>query len=307
DHYPTIVIGGTTSGVGKTSVATGLMAALTTAGYIVQGHKVGPDYIDPSWHELATGRPRRNLDVMMAGEDQIAPLVKQAMVGADISVIEGVMGLFDGAGPQDDYASTAHIARLLNAPIILVVDAANVSRSVAATVYGFTHFMGSPGAPLARIAGVIANRIGSSKHADLITQAVESIGVPMLGCLPRVPELATPSRHLGLIPVAERTAQAHDTVSGLGAWVAANTDIHRVIEWANRAQLPEGPMWFPGTSRLNGHEPVTIAVAEGEAFSFQYTENVLALEAAGARLVPFDPTQMPTLYVKMGKQPRLAT
>uniref|UniRef100_UPI00300D1E11 cobyrinate a,c-diamide synthase n=1 Tax=Stomatohabitans albus TaxID=3110766 RepID=UPI00300D1E11 len=276
-HYPTIVIGGTTSGVGKTSVATGLMAALTTAGYIVQGHKVGPDYIDPSWHELATGRPRRNLDVMMAGEDQIAPLVKQAMVGADISVIEGVMGLFDGAGPQDDYASTAHIARLLNAPIVLVVDAANVSRSVAATVYGFMHFMGSPGAPLTRIAGVIANRIGSSKHADLITRAVESIGVPMLGCLPRVPELATPSRHLGLIPVAERTERAHDTVSGLGAWVSANTDIHRVIEWANRANLPTGPMWSPGISRLNGQDPVTIAVAEGEAFSFQYTENVLAL------------------------------
>lgn len=122
--YPCVVIGGTTSGVGKTSVATGLMGALTKAGHVVQGHKVGPDYIDPSWHELATGRPRRNLDVVMGGADQIAPLVRQGAPGSDLAVIEGVMGLFDGASPRDDYASTAHVARLLKAPIILVVDAA---------------------------------------------------------------------------------------------------------------------------------------------------------------------------------------
>lgn len=288
-HYPCVVIGGTTSGVGKTSVATGLMAALTRTGRVVQGHKVGPDYIDPSWHELATGRPRRNLDVMMAGADQIAPLVRQAAEGSDLAVIEGVMGLFDGASPKDDHASTAHVARLLNAPIVLVVDAANVSRSVAATVYGFMQFPGSPGSRPARIAGVIANRVGSAKHADLVTKAIEGIGVPVFGCLPRVPELATPSRHLGLIPVAERTEQAQMTVDGLANWVAADVDIERIAEWAAQAKLPEVAPWHPGENLLDGANPVRIAVAEGEAFSFQYTENVLALEAAGAELVPFDP------------------
>ena len=287
--YPCVVIGGTTSGVGKTSVATGLMGALTKAGHVVQGHKVGPDYIDPSWHELATGRPRRNLDVVMGGADQIAPLVRQGAPGSDLAVIEGVMGLFDGASPRDDYASTAHVARLLKAPIILVVDAANVSRSIAATVYGFMQFSGSPGMPPARIAGVIANRVGSPKHADLITKAVEGIGVPVLGCLPRVPELATPSRHLGLIPVAERTEHAQSTVDGLANWVAANTDLHQVVEWARQSQVPDVLPWHPGDSRLNGAAPVRIAVAGGEAFSFQYTENVLALEAAGAELIPVDP------------------
>lgn len=286
---PCIVIGGTTSGVGKTSVATGLMAALTRAGHVVQGLKVGPDYIDPSWHELATGRPRRNLDVMMGGADQIAPLVRQASTGADMSVIEGVMGLFDGASPKDDYASTAHVARLLNAPIILVVDAAHVSRSIAATTYGFMHFQGSPGVPPARIAGVIANRVGSTKHEDLVTKALQSVGVPMLGCLPRVPELATPSRHLGLIPVAERQAEAEATVDGLAKWVNENTDLTRVVEWAKQAAIPDVAPWSPGESCLNGKPPVRIAVASGEAFSFQYTENVLALEAAGAELIPCDP------------------
>lgn len=288
-HYPCVVIGGTTSGVGKTSVATGLMAAITRTGRVVQGHKVGPDYIDPSWHELATGRPRRNLDVMMAGADQIAPLVRQAAIGSDLAVIEGVMGLFDGASPKDDYASTAHVARLLQAPIVLVVDAANVSRSVAATVYGFMQFAGSPGTPPARIAGVIANRVGSSKHAALVTKAIEGIGVPVFGCLPRVQALATPSRHLGLIPVAERTEQAQITVDGLANWVAADVDLERIIQWAEQANLPTVAPWHPGDNQLEGQAPVRIAVAGGEAFSFQYTENVLALQAAGAELISVDP------------------
>lgn len=294
--HPCIIVGGTTSGVGKTSITTGLMAALTKRGHVVQGHKVGPDYIDPSWHELATGRPRRNLDVMMGGEANIAPLVRQASVGADITVIEGVMGLFDGAGPRHDYASTAHIARLLQAPILLVVDAANVSRSIAATVYGFTQFPGSAGVGPARIGGVIANQVGSAKHADLVTKAIESIGIPVLGCLPRVPELVTPSRHLGLIPVAERGLQAQATVEGLGNWVAENTDLDRVITWAKEATLPECAPWHPGDRVVPADQPpVKIAVAGGEAFSFQYTENVLALEAAGAQLTLFDPTTDPHL------------
>jgi cobyrinic acid a,c-diamide synthase len=195
---PRIVVAGTHSGVGKTTVASGLMAALSSKGYSVSPFKVGPDFIDPSYHTLATGRPGRNLDAFLSGSDLIVPLFVHGAQGADIAVIEGVMGLFDGKG-GGDLASTAHIARLLRAPMVLVVDARAMSRSVAAMVHGYATFD-----PNLRLAGIVLNRVGSRAHETMLREALKPLGIPVLGVLRRDGNIQTPDRHLGLVPVAER-------------------------------------------------------------------------------------------------------
>ncbi len=205
---PTIVVGGVASDVGKTSVATGLMAALRHAGHTVQGFKVGPDFIDPGYHAAATGRPPRNLDPFLVGESLIAPLFHHGTRGADVAVVEGVMGLFDGVAPTDDRGSTAHVARLLGAPVVLVVDAGAMARSAAAVVHGFATFD-----PDVTLAGVVFNRVGSEGHTRLLAQAVAPLGIPVLGGLLHDDALATPSRHLGLVPVEERASQTAGVVA----------------------------------------------------------------------------------------------
>ncbi|HUG87012.1 MAG TPA: cobyrinate a,c-diamide synthase, partial [Euzebya sp.] len=292
---PVVIIAGTASGVGKTSVATGLMAALRHAGHVVQGTKVGPDYVDPGYHAVATGRPARNLDAWLSGADLLVPLLHHGSAGADITVIEGVMGLFDGAHPDSEFASTAHIAKVLDAPILLVVDASAIARSVAAVVHGYATF--DPGL---RLAGVILNRVGSTGHADLLRTALAPLGVDVIGALPHTEALTTPSRHLGLVPVAERDAEARHTVEELGRWVAAHVDLPAVMALARGARVPATPRWSPAgeESRVSGggaggggavRPRVRIAVAEGLAFSFRYTENLEVMKAAGADLLPFDP------------------
>ncbi|MCW2545122.1 MAG: cobyrinic acid ac-diamide synthase, partial [Frankiales bacterium] len=187
---PRVVVAAPSSGAGKTTVATGLMAALTTAGLRVSPHKVGPDYIDPGYHALATGRPGRNLDPVMCGEELIAPLFLHGAQGADIAIVEGVMGLYDGRGSSQQ-GSTAHVAQLLDAPVILVVDASSQSRSVAALVHGFASFD-----PSVRFAGVILNKVASDRHEQVLREAL--LGVPVLGVLRRDAAASVPSRHLGL-------------------------------------------------------------------------------------------------------------
>ncbi|WP_420813842.1 cobyrinate a,c-diamide synthase, partial [Phytoactinopolyspora endophytica] len=198
-----MVIAAPASGQGKTTVASGLMAALRDRGFEVSGHKVGPDYIDPGYHALATGRPARNLDPHLQGEDQIVPLLLHgARAGsrpAEVAVIEGVMGLFDGALGTEGFASTAHVAKLTDTPVVLVVDASAASRSVAALVHGFATFD-----PHVSLAGVILNKIGSERHATEVKAALSSTGVPVFGVLRRSEGIETPSRHLGLVPVGER-------------------------------------------------------------------------------------------------------
>ncbi|GAA3408803.1 hypothetical protein GCM10018952_07200 [Streptosporangium vulgare] len=189
-----LVIAAPASGAGKTTVATGLMAALARRGMAVSPHKVGPDYIDPSYHAMATGRPGRNLDPWLVGEELVAPLFLHGAAGADIAVVEGVMGLYDGAG-STEFASTAHVARLLGAPVVLVVDAAKQSRSVAALVHGFASYD-----TRIRLGGVILNRIGSERHEAICREALAESGVPVLGAIRRSDAVATPSRHLGLVP-----------------------------------------------------------------------------------------------------------
>lgn len=228
---PRLVIAAPASGHGKTTVATGLMAAWAGRGRRVAPFKVGPDYIDPGYHAMATGRPGRNLDPYLCGEDLIAPLFAYGSQGADVAVVEGVMGLYDGATGHGDLASTAHVARLLAAPVVLVVDARAQGRSVAALVRGFADFDRS-----IRIAGVILNRVGSDRHERILREALAD-GPPVLGVLRRDPGLDVPSRHLGLIPAAERAPEARTTVTALGEAIAASCDLD-TLDATARAAAP---------------------------------------------------------------------
>ncbi len=296
---PRVVIAAPASSGGKTTVATGLMAAFAARGAEVSGHKVGPDYIDPGYHALATGRPPRNLDPVLCGEERVAPLFLHGAAGADIAVVEGVMGLFDGAsrphrhdGPGD-YASTAHVAALLGAPVVLVVDASRTSRSVAALVHGFCTY--DPGV---RVGGVILNRVGSDRHEELLREALEDTGVPVLGALRSSTGVETPARHLGLIPAAERTVRAREAVDALAALVAASCDLDAVAALAATAgPLPDAP-WDPAAelaAATGAEEPArtgaapVLAVAGGAAFTFGYTENTELLRAGGADVAVLDP------------------
>lgn len=274
---PRLVIAAPSSGSGKTTVATGLMAALRSAGMKVSPHKVGPDYIDPGYHALATGRPGRNLDPWLVGEERVVPLFEHGAAGCDVAVVEGVMGLFDGRG-ETDFASTAHVARLLDAPVVLVVDAARQSRSVAAVVHGFATFD-----PRVKVGGVILNRIGSDRHEELCRAALA--GVPVLGAIRREDAVATPSRHLGLIPAAERSAEAMAAVARLGELVARSCDLEALVRLAHTAPALPGKPWEMPMTPGNA----VVAVAGGAAFTFGYAEHVELLEAAGAEVAVFDP------------------
>ncbi len=279
---PRLVVAGTSSGAGKTTVATGLLAALRARGLRATGFKVGPDFIDPSYHALATGRPGRNLDAFISGPELIAPLFRHGSQAADVAVVEGVMGLYDGASGRGELASTAHVAKLLEAPVVLVVDAAAMARSVAAIVHGYATF--DPGV---RVSGVVLNRVGSEQHAELLRDALQPLGVPVLGTVARDDHAATPKRHLGLVPAVERERQAREAIERLGELVARGCDIDRLIALARSAPSVPGPAWDPQT--VGERLPVRIAVAAGPAFSFRYEENLELLRAAGAELVPFDP------------------
>ncbi|WP_231626636.1 cobyrinate a,c-diamide synthase [Streptomyces apocyni] len=286
-NIPRLVIAAPSSGSGKTTVATGLMAAFSEAGLAVSPHKVGPDYIDPGYHALACGRPGRNLDAYMCGTDQIAPLFAHGAAGCDLAVVEGVMGMFDGASGQGELATTAQVAKLLRAPVVLVVDASSQSRSVAALVHGFASWD-----PEVRIGGVILNKVGSARHEELLRSALDESGVPVLGALRRAERVATPSRHLGLVPVAERRAEAVDSVGSLAAQVRAGCDLDALLALARGAPRLDTVLWDPAVGGASvgpaGPRPV-VAVASGPAFTFAYAEHAELLAAAGAEVVPFDP------------------
>jgi cobyrinic acid a,c-diamide synthase len=281
---PRIVVAGTHSGVGKTTIASGLMAALSSKGYRVAPFKVGPDFIDPSYHTLAAGRPGRNLDAFLSGPDLIGPLFAHGAHGADIAVIEGVMGLFDGKG-GGDLTSTAHVARLLRAPVVLVVDARAMSRSVAAMVHGYTTFD-----PDLRVAGVVLNRVGSTAHETMLREALRPLGIPVLGVLRRDNDIQTPDRHLGLVPVAERRGEAARSLDSLGTTISRSLNLDGIVRLADSAGPLEAERWSPESPHLDRPEGVSVAVASGPSFSFLYSENLELLRGAGAEVVTFDPT-----------------
>ncbi|WP_405446763.1 cobyrinate a,c-diamide synthase [Streptomyces erythrochromogenes] len=291
---PRLVIAAPSSGSGKTTVATGLMAAFAERGLAVSPHKAGPDYIDPGYHALATGRPGRNLDAFMCGPELVAPLFAHGAAGCDLAVVEGVMGLYDGAAGRGELASTAQVAKLLRAPVVLVVDASSQSRSVAALVHGFASFD-----PQVRLGGVILNKVGSDRHEVMLREALEEAGMPVLGVLRRAPQVATPSRHLGLVPVAERQSDALAAVAALAEQVRAGCDLDALMELARTAPPLSCEPWSPafeapgaGLIPAGGaapHRRPVIAVAGGPAFTFSYAEHAELLTAAGAEVVTFDP------------------
>jgi cobyrinic acid a,c-diamide synthase len=283
-ELPRIVVAAPASGHGKTTVATGLMAALVARGLTVSGHKVGPDFIDPGYHALATGRPGRNLDPFMVGEHRIVPLLLHGARSADIAVIEGVMGLFDGRLGTGGEASTAHVAALTTSPVVLVVDISHASRTHAAVVAGLAAFD-----PSVRIAGVILNKSGSARHADEVREALGPTGIPVLGVIPRDEDIQTPSRHLGLVPAAERAESAR-TCARMAEVIAAQVDIDAVLDCARDAEPLTGAAWDP-TQEVqppSSARPV-VAVAGGRAFTFRYTETEELLRAAGCEVAEFDP------------------
>ncbi|MGW1142767.1 cobyrinate a,c-diamide synthase, partial [Streptomyces zhihengii] len=280
-----LVIAAPSSGAGKTTVATGLMAAFAGRGLAVSPHKVGPDYIDPGYHALATGRPGRNLDAYQCGTSLIAPLFAHGARGCELAVVEGVMGLYDGAAGQGELASTAQVAKLLRAPVVLVVDASSQSRSVAALVHGFASWD-----PEVRIGGVILNKVATDRHEHLLREALEESGVPVMGVLRRAADVATPSRHLGLVPVAERHADAVDAVRAQAEQVRLGCDLEALLALARSAPPLTDAPWAPeAAGRAPGGERPVVAVAGGAAFTFSYAEHVELLRAAGAEVAAFDP------------------
>jgi cobyrinic acid a,c-diamide synthase len=285
---PAVVIAAPASGSGKTTVATGLIGVLRQAGHAVAPFKVGPDFIDPGYHRLAADRAGRNLDPVLVGEHLVGPLYAHGAAGADIAVIEGVMGLFDGridagAGLPAATGSTAHVAALLGAPVILVVDARGQSHSIAALLQGFSTFDSK-----IRIAGVILNRVGSPRHEQVLRQACEQAGIPVLGVIPRSDEIEVPTRYLGLITAVEYGQRAQRAVDAMTALIAQHVDVADVFAAAD-SRVSDAP-WDPATAigSAPGHG-LTVALAGGRAFSFGYAEHEELLRAAGAHVAEFDP------------------
>lgn len=279
---PRLVVAAPASGHGKTTVSTGLMAALHSRGLAVAPFKVGPDYIDPGYHTLAAGRPGRNLDPVLCGEELIPPLFAHGAHGCDVAVIEGVMGLFDGQLGSRGFASTAHVAGLLKAPLLLVVDVRHTSRSAAALVAGMDRFD-----PNISVAGVVLNQVGSTRHENEVREAIAELDIPVVGALPRKLAIEAPSRHLGLVPVAER----HDAgIRAMGETVAQHLDLDAIMSLASGAEPLAGTPWDPSAvvSPPSPKRP-RVAVAGGRAFTFRYPETDELLVAAGCDPVVFDP------------------
>ena len=270
-QIPRIIVAGTHSGCGKTTLASGLMAALAARGLAVQPFKVGPDFIDPTHHSAICGRTSRNLDPFMMREAGVRETFVRASAGADIAVVEGAMGLYDGL-EGTDIASTAHVAKILDTPVLLVVDAGGASRSVHAMVRGYAGF--DPGV---RVAGTIFNRIGSPRHWAMIE---ETKSLPVYGGIPRRKDLAVESRHLGLAMAAETGAMA-----GFGAVVEESCDLSGIIDLARSAP----PLPAPADVSCRPQTGVRIGIARDAAFCFYYADNLDRLAWAGADPVFFSP------------------
>jgi cobyrinic acid a,c-diamide synthase len=256
------------------------MAALRQAGHVVAPFKVGPDYIDPGYHTLAAGRPGRNLDPVLVGESLVGPLFAHGSAGADIAVVEGVMGLFDGRVGTAGVGSTAHVAELLDAPVLLVVDTRGHSTSLAALLHGFRTWR-----PEVRLAGVILNQVGSDRHETVLRDACAEVGLDVVGVLRRHAAVEVPSRHLGLVTAAEHGQAARRAVDAMATLVADGVDLAAIVALAQGG--PSFTPWTPSVEPVAGH-PV-VAVAGGPAFTFGYAEHVELLRAAGAAVAVVDP------------------
>jgi cobyrinic acid a,c-diamide synthase len=274
--FPRLIIAGTTSGVGKTSITCSIIYGLKKKGYSIQPYKVGPDYIDPSYLSAVSGNECRNLDVWLMGKKELVKsFVKNSK--SDISIIEGVMGYYDGFSGNSSLSSTYHVATLLRAPVILVLDASKTARSIAATVLGFTKFHRD-----SRIAGLILNKIGSKKHENLCRQALEPLKIPILGVIPSNSEISMDSRHLGLIPVQEQNLQKRILI--VAKKISESLNIEQLIKLTKSvSQIKKIPEDKPKKLKT------TIAVALDNSFNFYYQDNIDALRREGAKIKFFSP------------------
>lgn len=294
---PRIVIAGTGSGVGKTSLALGLVRAFARRGLRVQSFKVGPDFLDPTHLTLASGRTCYNLDTWMCGSEYVRSLFQRTTTDADIAVIEGVMGLFDGASPDSSEGSTAEIAATLRAPILLTVNAKGSARSIGAMIKGFDSFE-----PDTRIAGVIANHVGSQRHVAWLTDTLSSSTLPpLLGGVPADALPSLPSRHLGLVTATPNTLTPA-ILDALADAVEKYVDLDAVLKLARSAKtIPEPHAGgTPASASAGTDRPVTIGIARDEAFHFYYPDNLECLQALGARLVYFSPIHDTRLPESLG-------
>jgi cobyrinic acid a,c-diamide synthase len=279
--FPRLAIAAAHSGSGKTTFALGLLAALVRRGLAVQPFKAGPDFIDPSHHSAVCGRISRNLDTWMCGDAVIAEIFERAAADADVSVVEGVMGLYDGFGPDEERGSTAHLAKLLSAPVVLVIDAQRMATSAAAVALGLQQFD-----PRVAIAGVVFNNVGSEGHYDWLRRALQArTGLESFGYLRFDPALHIEERHLGLVPAAERGPRA-ELLERLEDQFERNVEIDRILAAARAA-----PTWRAAAGarvfERRGGRPVRIGVARDAALNFYYQENLDLLECRGAQAVPF--------------------
>jgi len=279
-NIPGLLIAAPSSGSGKTSLTLGLMAAYKRRGLEVAPFKVGPDYIDPGHHRAICGRPSDNLDSWFCSQQQLQDTFAAGCAGAEIAIVEGVMGLFDGVSGDSEEGSSAQIAKWLGLPVLLLVDAKAQARSFAALVKGFCDFD-----PELKVAGVIANRVGSERHAELLREAVASTpGLPpLLGCLPRQEDIVLPERHLGLVTADDLSGEHGDK---LAEWVEQHLDLEKLRQLASSSVDVCGAATEVATVKK-----VRIGIARDRAFSFYYPENLRLLEQAGAELVPFSPLE----------------
>ena len=280
------MVTGIGSGAGKTTLSTGLMAALRRRGLRIGSAKVGPDFIDPGYHAVATGRPGRTLDAWLSGEALLAPLAASAGADVDVLVVEGVMGAFDTSGQPETDGSTAEVARALECPVVLVVDVWTMAESVAAVVHGVRSLR-----PGVDVAAVVLNRVAGEGHAALCRRALEPLGVPVVGAIPHDDRLAWRERHLGLVPVTEHRDEVSRSIDRIAAVIEAHCDLDAIVQLARGAPsrvVPALPAARPTAS-------VRLAVASGPAFSFVYPENLALFEQAGAELAFFDPLEVPAL------------
>jgi len=278
-EIPRIVLAGATSGVGKTSITCSIIYALQKKGYSVQPFKVGPDYIDPSYLSSISKHDTYNLDVWLMGKDQLLDsFVSNSK--SDISIIEGVMGYYDGFDGNSNYASTHHVATITKSPVLLVLDASKTSRSIAATALGFQKFHRN-----SRIVGIILNKIGSKKHEILCRTALEKTKLPIVGVIPKNLLLNLKSRHLGLISTLDNKTQKHQ-IEKISKIISKSLDINKIIE------ILKNPITLPKTTnRISKKSKITIAVALDTSFNFYYQDNLEALRREGATLKFFSPVK----------------
>lgn len=276
-----IAIAAPASGSGKTTITLALLTALQRRGYAIQSFKVGPDYIDPMFHSRATGRPCRNLDPFLTSEEYVQHSFRYHCRPAAGAIVEGVMGLFDGKAGTGDFGSTAHVARLLDLPVVLVIDAARMSHTVAAIAYGLVHYD-----PRLRIAGVILSRVGSERHAQLLTEAIASLDIPLLGLFDSTAEIRLPSRHLGLVPVEEQVG-IDRILERLAQLAEASLNWEQLLPLILQVPTAAPSSLWPNAAPLDTSP--RIAVARDSAFNFYYADNLDLLHQLGARIEEFSP------------------